>query len=172
MPSVPAVLSAFKGQWPFQAQHHLAGAVAVSSASRSSDQHRMCSVLLHTQTHPQPATHTVSATGSSCLSEIYIHIYISNISDYVRPPSAAFPKQCSAATSAAPRSGVPSQASGAGMEEGLCCWLSSDSVPLPSLGQRWGAHSTNTRHCRHAHLFATHCPCSSTCKAGSLCLLW
>lgn len=101
---------------------------------------------------PTTASHTHGGCVSSCLSEIYINVYISNISDYVRPPSAAFPEQGSASTSAAfPEqdsastsaascTGVPSQGSGAG-DAGGTVLLSSASLPLPAPGQRWGAHS-------------------------------
>lgn len=42
---MPGALSAFKGQWPFQAQHHLAGAMPVFSAKMTRHHHRMCILL-------------------------------------------------------------------------------------------------------------------------------
>lgn len=45
---MPAALSAFKGQWPFQARHHLAGAMPVFSAS---PHHRMYDIPLYRCCH-------------------------------------------------------------------------------------------------------------------------
>lgn len=51
---MPGALSAFKGQWPFQAQHHLAGAMPVFSAKMTRHHHRMCSIVLYSSSSWEP----------------------------------------------------------------------------------------------------------------------
>lgn len=49
---MPGALSAFKGQWPFQAQHHLA--MPVFSAKMTRHHHRMCRILLYSSSSWEP----------------------------------------------------------------------------------------------------------------------
>lgn len=66
---MPAALSACKGQWPFQAQHYLAGAVPVFSAKVASPHHRMWSILLYSCSQMPPAVlhgHLWDSSIQSC----------------------------------------------------------------------------------------------------------
>lgn len=49
---MPGALSAFKGQWPFQAQHHLA--MPVFSAKMTRHHHRTCRILLYSSSSWEP----------------------------------------------------------------------------------------------------------------------